>query len=231
MARLVAVCALVLFVLALPLALALSSFRWLIFEPATYIQGQQRYAVAQDTGLRAAELSAVDRGLVRYFQSDRQSLLTALEQEGVARSPFSERDAAHLVDVHDLIRGVLGIQWLAMAYGLIFLAAAIVARAWRWLARGIALGSLLTLVVLGLLGLLSLLDWEALYLQFHFVSFSNDLWQLDPSRDALIRLYPPAFQRDVAMQAMLMSLAEALLLAALGWVFLWRSPAMKRRTW
>lgn len=229
-AKSVVVGAVLLFVLALPLALALSNFRWFVYEPANYLQGQQRHAVTRTTGLSPVELAALDRGLVRYLQSDRRSLQASLEREGVVRSPFSDRDAAHLVDVHDLIRGVLNVQWLAMGYGLLFVATAIVGKAWRLVARSIIVGSLLTMAVFGLLGLLSLLDWDALFLQFHFVSFNNELWRLDPSRDALIRLYPPDFFMDATVQLVAMSVAEALLLAALAAVFLRRSGAMGRRT-
>jgi integral membrane protein (TIGR01906 family) len=225
----VAIGAAIVFVLSLPLALSLSNFRWFVLEPANYLKGQERHAVSRATGFERAELAAIDRGLVRYFQADRDSLQASLEKEGVTRSPFSERDAAHLLDVHDLIRGTLRLQWLAMSYGLIFLAAAIIGRSWRLAARCLAIGSILTAAVFGLLGLLSLLDWDTLFLRFHFVSFSNDLWRLDPSRDALIRLYPPGFFMDATVRLVAMSVAEALVLAIASIAWLRRAPSKIRR--
>lgn len=215
------------FVLALPLALAFSNFRWFVQEPTNYVELQSRHGVAAATGLPQTELAAIDRGLVRYFQSDRQSLQSSLTEEGVAHSPFSDRDAAHLVDVHDLISGTLTLQWLAAGYCGLFLLVNLVQHSWRRLGRAIVAGSTLTIGLLGLLGLLSALDWDALFLKFHFVSFSNDLWRLDPSRDALIRLYPPGFFFDATVRLVEMSIGEALLLATLAFLSLRNRKATK----
>ena len=45
----------------------------------------------------------------------------------------------------------------------------------------------------------SLFNFDRLFLQFHLLSFSNDLWLLDPSRDYLIMLFPQGFWYDMAI--------------------------------
>lgn len=217
-----------LFVAAVPFVLALSTFRWFALEPTNYLTVQERHSVARLNGLTRDELAALDRALVRYFQSDRRSFAAALEQEGVVRSPYSARDVAHLEDVHDLVRGALDLQRLAVGYGLVFVAGALLLSSWRHAARCTLVGSLLTVALLGSLGLLSLLDWDKLFLQFHFVSFDNELWRLDPGRDALIRLYPPPFHMDAAIVLIAMSVLEAMLLAVLAALLLRRGA---RRKW
>ena len=48
------------------------------------------------------------------------------------------------------------------------------------------------------LGLGILLNFDQLFLQFHLFSFSNEYWQLDPTRDYLIMLFPQGFFFDAA---------------------------------
>jgi integral membrane protein (TIGR01906 family) len=68
-----------------------------------------------------------------------------------------------------------------------------------------------------LVGLLSLMDFEALWTRFHQVAFRNDLWQLDPSSDYLIMLFPEPFwftatlrmATSVAVQTLLVGLVGA----------------------
>lgn len=206
----------ILFVLALPPALSLSNFRWFAFEARNYAQGQASHRVSDSTGLSGGELLAIDRALVRYFGSGRDGLAAALQAEGVTRSPFSERDVAHLRDVHDLIALVLRIHWVAAIVTVAFLIVTVAMGRRRLLARGLVAGGVLTLAVFGMLGILSLLDWDAVFLRFHFLSFSNDLWRLDPVRDALIRLYPPGFFLDSLIRLVAMSVVEALALLGLG---------------
>ena len=60
-------------------------------------------------------------------------------------------------------------------------------------------GSLLTIGVICLFGLLALLEFEALFLLFHQISFSNDLWQLDPRTDYLVIMFPTGFWLDATL--------------------------------
>ena len=50
-----------------------------------------------------------------------------------------------------------------------------------------------------LVGLGSLVGFDRLFLAFHLISFSNDLWQLDPSRDYLIAMFPQGFFLDATL--------------------------------
>ncbi len=48
-------------------------------------------------------------------------------------------------------------------------------------------------------------------MQFHLLSFTNDLWQLDPRRDYLIMMYPQGFFRDATIAIGGLTLALAML--------------------
>jgi len=57
-------------------------------------------------------------------------------------------------------------------------------------------------VTLGLmlfLALWAIIGFERLFILFHLVSFSNEYWILDPTRDYLIMLFPEGFFYDAAL--------------------------------
>ena len=49
--------------------------------------------------------------------------------------------------------------------------------------------------------------FSALFSQFHFLSFSNDLWMLDPRTDRLIQLFPLGFFFDAALRIAVQTVA------------------------
>ena len=50
-----------------------------------------------------------------------------------------------------------------------------------------------TVGFLAFVGLLASINFTWLFRQFHFISFSNDLWQLNPNTDYLIAMFPQRF--------------------------------------
>jgi integral membrane protein (TIGR01906 family) len=75
-----------------------------------------------------------------------------------------------------------------------------------------------TLVLALVVGGLSMLDFESLFIRFHMLSFSNDLWQLDPRTDYLLILYPQAFWLDTTLRIAWITLIQILALAGVAWV-------------
>ena len=67
-----------------------------------------------------------------------------------------------------------------------------------------------------LAGVGSLVGFDRLFLAFHLISFANDLWQLDPTRDYLLAMFPEAFFFDATMLIALAASVQALLLVAIA---------------
>ncbi len=210
------------FVVAVPIVLAMGSTHLLLYDPNTYQVGYARYDIARRTGLSEAELRAATASFIGYF-SGRNELDVTIERGGVRRPLFNERELRHMRDVRELF-------WLCdrlgAGAGLYLLGFTAVGLATRRLsgfdlARLAVGGSLLTFGVGLLFGLASLLDFEALFLQFHLLSFDNDTWQLDPRRDYLIAMFPQPFWFDCAMQIAVMTLGSAALIGGAGAAYLW----------
>ena len=73
----------------------------------------------------------------------------------------------------------------------------------------------LTLAVMILTGFAVLVGFERLFLAFHLVSFSNDLWILDPRYHNLIAMYPSGFFFDTTVIIALLTVLEATLLVTI----------------
>ena len=91
-------------------------------------------------------------------------------------------------------------------------------RSLRKVAGQVMAGSLLTIAMVGALGLASLVGFDFLFEQFHVISFSNELWRLDPRENYLTRLFTQGFFLDATILVAGSVILQALLMAALGWV-------------
>ena len=70
------------------------------------------------------------------------------------------------------------------------------------LAGQVRLAGVLTVLLLGVSALAVLVGFDALFRQFHVISFANDLWKLSPARDHLIQMYPRGFWFDATLERM-----------------------------
>lgn len=221
-----------LFVACLPLLFVTLSLRWAINDPRLYSYGFSKYSVSTATGLSQAQLTNVARQLMDYFNSPRESLSITVVLQGRERPLFNARELSHLADIKGLIQGVYTVQWISLGWaitlsGFSLLAGRAPRRRW---ARQMLWGSGLTLAIFAALGIASLISFDRLFLQFHLISFANDLWMLDPSRDYLIRMFPEGFFFDatiiVAVGTIILAAASGVMAA----VYLRRTVKIRRRT-
>ena len=121
-------------------------------------------------------------------------------------------------DVKALVQGVYRVSEITGAYLAIVIAAGFLLEGrafWPWLARLMRWGGVATFALVVVVGLGALFGFERLFLAFHLISFSNDLWQLDPRRDYLIAMFPQSFFFDATLLIAFSVLLQAAILAAL----------------
>jgi integral membrane protein (TIGR01906 family) len=166
-----------------------------------YTDGFAKYHVSETTGLSPAELTKAARGIISYFNSGEEYLHVIVEKHGQPFTLFNEREVSHMKDVKALVqldyKGLIGTAIYAGLYTLL----PFFRRGRRKgdLARATVWGSAITLGILVALGIGTASDFDALFLRFHFLAFTNDLWLLDPTRDYLIMLFPEGFWFDAGM--------------------------------
>ncbi len=207
------------FVLALPVLFGTISLRWLVSDAGWQRAGFEKNGVSARTGLPPEELGRSATEISRYLLLERNDINLTVTIRGQARPLFNEREIRHMADVQSLLRGFYTLQLGAVAYALLYLAGSrlwIREGYWSALGRKLRWGGVLTLGLFGVFGVLSMLDFDKLFLRFHLLSFSNDFWMLDPTKDNLIMMFPQDFWYDSAIRLALASGAQALGATLLG---------------
>ena len=157
--------------------------------------------------------------LVRYLFSGRDEHLPSSN----GRLLFTEAENLHLKDCSGILRAMRAFR--LVFFGLAALPAGIglylylkkrhgvYKAAVPMLCDAFSASSLFLLAAASILLVWGILDFDGLFIAFHRVFFTNDLWILDPRTDLLIQLMPEAFFAEYARD-ILLSLAPVLLLMA-----------------
>ena len=202
-----------LFVLAIPLFILSASVAWAVNDEGLYQQGFDDYRISTRTGISQVDLRAVGADIRRYFNSSEESLRVRARVYGVERELFTAQEVTHMRDVKVLVQKVYLVMQVAGAFLVAGIIGGIIwyrssspdklALLFQW-------GAWLTLALVTGVGLLALTGFDALFLRFHQLSFSNDFWQLDPHTDYLIILFPQGFWFDATMRVGLTAVTAAL---------------------
>ena len=190
------------FALLLPVFLILFNVSYVTNSEWLYDYGWWRNDIANRTGLSVEELNNGADQIKEYFGNDAEFLDLRVNFGGSEVSLYKEREILHMVDVKALMQGVFSItRWSGIALLLLLVvgafvfkrdAAPLLLRSLRWSAIG-------TGVFLVVFGATAAINFGWLFTQFHFLSFANDLWLLDPYRDYLIIMFPQRFFFEAAM--------------------------------
>ena len=211
--------AVALFVALVPILLISVNVRLVINWPSLYSRGFDKHeqVITRYIDIERDEYLLAGEQIRDYFNGDEERIDVRVVAGGVRASIFTEREVLHMSDVRGLVRGVYRIGEVAALYilaftviGLVYSRRRLIPRLGRYLSGG----GLLTLALVLGLGLGALVGFDRLFLAFHLVSFSNDLWQLDPRQHNLIALYPQGFFFDATMLIALLTILEAVALAA-----------------
>ncbi|MEE8045248.1 MAG: TIGR01906 family membrane protein [Dehalococcoidia bacterium] len=185
-----------LFAILLPVFLILFNTSYITNSEWLYDYGWWRNDIANRTGLPTDQLNRGADQIKEYFNNDAEFLDLRVDFAGAEVSLYKEREILHMVDVKALMQAVFAIaRWsgvallLLLAIGLLGLKQEVfplLLRSLKWSAIG-------TGAFLIVFGGTAAIDFGWLFTQFHFLSFANDLWLLDPYNDYLIIMFPQQF--------------------------------------
>lgn len=187
------------FILVLPALLITASLAIGTNSLWLYQYGFEKYQVSRPTGLAESELDKAAAGLISYFNSDEEYISLTVIKDGQPFTLFNQREVIHLKDLKGLIWLDYRVLAATLIYVLVFTGVSLWKREKRRLAGAVLGGSSLTLVLMAVLGIGTLLDFDQLFLQFHLISFANQFWLLDPTKDYLIMLFPGGFFFDFTL--------------------------------
>lgn len=177
-----------------------------------YQAGFQKYQISKVTGISTTQLDEVARTMVDYFNGKSPSPQLTVSSRGRQIQLYSEKELIHLEDVRSIVRLFGTLQVISiLAFILLAIFIYIIGGAMQLL-KGIQTGAIAAAVFTGVLIAWALVDFNSLFLLFHFISFSNNLWLLDPTRDYLIMMFPEGFFNDSAILIVCTILAESVMI-------------------
>jgi integral membrane protein (TIGR01906 family) len=211
--------------ISIPVFLVSNAVRSVTLDQKLYVAEFNRYRVGAVTGLSDVELQRVASAFITYFQSEPQELHIYVDTSYGPMTPlFNDREVKHMEDVQLLIQGIFHLRDIALVVFVVGAVAMILTgprSSVRSFFKATAIGGATSALLIGALAVAAAFDFDRLFMQFHFMSFSNDLWLLDPRRDRLIQLFPEGFFFDLAMRIGIQTVGFGLatLVASLGMLY------------
>lgn len=179
--------------LALSLSVtALAGILWVLGTSDEIMLPMMRhFAPSEQTGLSDAEYPAMVEMITGYLAGEVDHFQHWYMVYDVMHG-FGDTEQAHMADCRALFMLDRTVLIVAGALSLVLLIAAILRQNRRvWKGAAIGFGAIMALVAV--IAAAAMIDFDALFILFHKLSFSNDLWLLNPQTDLLIRLMPTDF--------------------------------------
>ena len=204
--------------LSLPVMFITTNVRIAFQSQAMYTYAIDAFDAPRRTGVERDELVRGTAELIEYFASDEDLITTEIDVYGIREPLFTDREAIHFRDVRDLLNRVYALQGILTVVALAVVIAAVVAGArGRYdltaiiltRVRQSAIGTVIALAAIGIFAAFG--GFNALFLQFHLISFSNDLWQALPT-DRMILLFPEVFFLQATLLIGVATIAEMAIL-------------------
>jgi integral membrane protein (TIGR01906 family) len=147
------------------------------------------------TSLSISELTDINNNIRDYFFNEDELLNVDI---------YSDKEIAHMKDVKNLIMLVLTLGKYSAVIFLIF--SFLLNNYFAVSITSLLKNSLFIFISFSVILALAFgLFFNQVFLLFHELSFSNDLWILNPNSDYLLMMFPEVFFRDVAVMIILLS--------------------------
>lgn len=183
--------------------LLITSFEIAMYSDfSVYEKEYEKYDVLSDLDMTMEDVMHVTREMMAYLRGDRDTLSVVTTVEGTEQDFFNEQDRFHMGEVRDLFIGGLNIRTGAAAVALICLVFLVVskARLRKILARSYQIALGITGAAVLFIGIAAVVDFNAVFVQFHYIFFDNDLWLFDPAEDYMIRMLPEGLFADMVLR-------------------------------
>lgn len=191
--------------LIIAIALALVSLSMAIHYGATeeefYDKTFKQLDSRNKVGLNERDFEAVKDLLIAYVGLKTETFSVRVTLDGQTVDFFNDKERSHMVDVRNLFVLNRNIQLAAIALCLLTYAVGkYVLNQKRLLIDGLILSGLVMLVFMATLGIAATQDFTSIFIKFHEMFFSNELWLLDPATDRMIVLLEEGFFSAIALR-------------------------------
>ncbi len=197
--------------IALPIFFVTANVRHIANSNWVYGYNWWRNGIPERSGFETSQLDSAADQIIDYFNNDDELLDVRINFRGGDVSLYSHREVLHMVDVKGLMAGTFAVSlWtgLFLLVGGVVGVALLKHRFWNLLYRAAGWSALGSLVLIGILCVAALINFDFVFTRFHFLSFANDLWILDPRTDNLIIMFPQRFFFEATFFIALMTAIE-----------------------
>ena len=201
-----------LFIICAPLLLITTNVRIILNSAIIYDYGFNKYKIEKYTGIEFEQLQVAGQQIRDYFNNDLDQITINISLHGDnVPNLFNEKEILHMYDVKQLVKMV----YLVQLYSAILLSMGCVFMLFNPSTNGRILtlkyfsrGGMFTFSLVIAVSVLAIIGFDRLFLFFHLVSFSNELWILDPRHDYLIAMFPQGFFFDCTVAIAFLTLLE-----------------------
>lgn len=224
----------VILVVALPIAIVLTSVQLVAFNEDFFMEEFEKYDRMEATGMDRDQLGKVARAFIDYLSLQKDELNMQVVVNGRQRLLFNDKELMHMDDVRNLFEGGFALRLWAVILSAISIT---VIGLWGHrkgidgIARALAWASGVPLVLGAVIALLLATDFDRWFIYFHLTFFNNDLWQLDPSTDMLINIFNEGFFADAAFRILLYAVVTmaVILAVSMAWIMCRNRKAPKNQ--
>ncbi len=184
-------------------ALLITSFEIAMYADFdVYRQEYEKYDVLSELDMTMDDVMYVTHEMMDYLRGEGDTLSVVTTVEGQEQDFFNEQDRFHMGEVRELFIGGLNIRFGACVVAVLCILFLVITRAdiKKVVPRSYRIALGVTGAAVILIGIAAVVDFNAVFVQFHHIFFDNDLWIFDPAEDYMIRMLPEGLFYDMVMR-------------------------------
>lgn len=185
--------------------LLITSFKIAIYgdpEYKFYEKEYEKYRVVDSLNMEMEDVMEVTDKMMAYLIGDYPELSVITMVDGKEQDFFNEQDRLHMWDVKNLFLGGLKLRTIATTVFVIMIVILVSMKAdlTTVLPKSYYRALSISAVFVGVLAAFVMTNFNKIFVIFHEVFFTNDLWIFDPRTDYMIRMLPEGFFYDMVIR-------------------------------
>lgn len=178
-----------------------TAIRYGVSEEGFYDHTFEKLDSRNKVGLNESDFEAVKHLIIDYVTLKTEKFSVMVHLNGQQVDFFNDKERSHMVDVQKLFVLNRNVQMGAMALALLVYGfGKYVLKQRRLFIDGLILSGVVMLGFLLILGIAATQDFTGVFIKFHELFFSNQLWLLDPATDRMIVLLEERFFSSMALR-------------------------------
>ncbi len=163
------------------------------FNLEFYQSEWEKQGVPADTGMSMPDLTRSASALLDYFTGKAPTPQVEVAVHDRVQPLYNSKELTHLEDVKKLFGFGFTLEQVLLAEALGICLYFVKSGNRRTLSRALLTAGGVTLGIFAALAIPARMDFSGFWTDFHLLTFTNELWLLNPATDWLVRIYPEGF--------------------------------------